>query len=384
MSSFAKKLDTQLSTKTGLEGTAKRNILRKGNHSHSSARKEHATGRAVIDDGSVNPVTGAIDISDPNYDSEDDGGIGFELATRAINKSRKVRSHSDLQVGKSEMTLSGYKDKIKPIVSEYLATGEVGDALLALEQVAAPEYSYEFVKRCINASLDANDRERERVSRLLSIGYPDSFSSNTVGKAFERLFEQADEIQIDCLNARELLSIFLARAVVDEVLPPSFLTDSVVANLGGEIVSHAKLLLSLGPSGVPLERVWGPGDGRPVAEMKLAIDQLLTEYLSSSDLQEACRCIKELNAPEFFHEVVKRAITTVLDKGEEAQQAIGNLFIYLVEADMLTVQQTAKGFVRLHDRLDDLVLDAPDAGQTLGKFTAWAIEENLLPANFAY
>jgi len=282
------------------------------------------------------------------------------------------------------MTLSQYKTTIAPIVQEYIATGEAADTLQALELVSAPEYSYEFVKKCINASLDANDRERERVSRLFSIGYPDAFSSNTVGKAFERVFEQADEIEKDCPKAREMISIFLARAVVDEVLPPSFLSDAVVCNLGGEIVTHAKLLLNLGPSGVPLERVWGPGDGRPVAEMKLAVDQLLKEFLSSSDIEEACRCIKELNAPEFFHEIVKRAVTYVLDKGEEAQQQMSNLLIALIETDMLTAQQASKGFRRLHDRLDDLVLDVPDAGATLAKFCAWAVEEGILPADFAF
>lgn len=49
----------------------------------------------------------------------------------------------------------------------------------------------------------------------------------------------------------------------------------------------------------------GYADGRPVEEMKIAIDQLLQEYLLSSDLEEATRCIKELNAPLFAHEVVK-------------------------------------------------------------------------------
>jgi len=336
-----------------------------------------------VDDGSLDPIAGAMDQGDPNYDSEDDGGRGFDIAVAAL-RPRHVRSLSDAGVGRSKMTLTQYKNTIAPIVQEYIATGEAEDTLQALELVSAPEYAYEFVKKCINASLDANDRERERVSRLLSIGYPDLFSSNTVGKAFERLFEQADEIEKDCPKAREMISIFLARAVVDEVLPPSFLSDAVVCNLGGEIVTHTKLLLSLGPSGVSMERVWGPGDGRPVEEMKLAVDQLLKEYLSSSDLAEAGRCIKELNAPEFFHEIVKRAVTSVLDKGEEAQQKMSNLFISLIEADMLTTQQTAKGFRRLHDRLDDLVLDVPNAGTTLAKFCAWAINEAILPADFTF
>lgn len=37
---------------------------------------------------------------------------------------------------------------------------------------------------------------------------------------------------------------FLARGVKDEVLPPSFLADPLILGLGGEMVEHAKLLLS--------------------------------------------------------------------------------------------------------------------------------------------
>ena len=203
-----------------------------------------------------------------------------------------------------------------------------------------------------------------------------------IGKGFERLFELVDEIEKDCPQCRDLLSTYLARCVVDEVLPPSFLNDAVVKNLGGEIVEYSKRLLSRDHAGAKLERIWGPGDGRPVEEMKVAVDQLLAEYLVSGDPDEASRCIKELNAPEFHHEVVKRAISLVVDKDEKDQQAISNLFIALTEEDLMTQAQAVKGFKRLYDRLDDLVLDAPKAPGVLNKFTAWAKEEKLLPVNF--
>ena len=287
-------------------------------------------------------------------------------------------------VGESSMTLTEYKRSILPIVSEYLRTGEISDVITSIEQINAPEYAYEFVKRSITVSLDHKDRERERVSKLLSVGHPQVFSSNSVGKAFERLFEQVDDTEKDCPNVREILSIYLARCIVDEVLPPSFMGDAIVCNLGGEVVEHAKRMLTLGPSGTNLERIWGPGDGRPVEDMKLAIDAMLLEFLASTDLEEAIRCIKELNAPEFMNEIVKRAVTVVLDKGDEAQQHVSNLLVYLQEKDMLTLLQAIKGFRRLHDRLDDLILDVPTAGGTLAKFTAWAVEENILPSEFSY
>ena len=72
--------------------------------------------------------------------------------------------------------------------------------------------------------MDKMGREREMVSRLISDLYgANVVSSNQVGKAFERLFEQADDLELDAPDFRLILCNFLARAVVDEVLPPSFL-----------------------------------------------------------------------------------------------------------------------------------------------------------------
>lgn len=92
-------------------------------------------------------------------------------------------------------------------------TNPIHCSILAID---APQYVYEFVKRSINMSFDHTDRsdrahasideqrlmpihiyvrfadgcrERELLSRLLSTGYPDVFSSNMIGKGFERLFE---------------------------------------------------------------------------------------------------------------------------------------------------------------------------------------------------
>ena len=83
-----------------------------------------------------------------------------------------------------------------------------------------------------------------------------------------------------------------------------------------------------------------------------------------------------------MHEIIKRAITIVLDKDDGAQQSISNLLIFLVEKDMITTGQAEKAFKRLHDRLDDLVLDVPNAGSTLAKFTAWAVQEDILSSKF--
>ena len=140
-------------------------------------------------------------------------------------------------------------------------------------------------------SLDRSDRERELISRMLSELYPDTLSSNMIGKGFERLFELSDELEKDVPSCRECISKFLARAVLDEVLPPSFLSDIVVRNLGGSIVDHAMRMLSREHGSTMLEHAWGPGDGRPAAELKVRSQARGGEGAVSSDICFALRLV---------------------------------------------------------------------------------------------
>ena len=150
----------------------------------------------------------------------------------------------------------------------------------------------------------------------------------------------------------------------------------------GDIIVHAKRMLSRDHGGGLLDRSWGPGDGRPVEEMKVAIDQCLQEYLHSGNVHEAARCIHELNAKMFYHEIVKRAVVLALDKSAEQQEQMSNLLSYLMERDQLTSAQATKGFQRLHGMLSELVLDTPTASTILDQFTSRALEDKVLPADF--
>jgi len=370
MSHFATKKNKVPETVVGDVGTAKRNIIRRGTGG-AHTRKEGLAGQ-LIDDGSIYQDSYALDENDPNYDSEEDD---------KQNIPRYAPLHR-AEIAKSKLTLTTYKKLVQPIIAEFFSSGDLDDVACSIQEIEAPEYSYEFVKRLINASVDKTDHDREQVSQLLSGLYPDILSSNSIGKGFERLFEIIDEIEIDAPNAPQYVSSFIARAVVDEILPPSFLSDSVVRNLGGEIIETAKIMLSQNHAGAKLEKIWGPGDGRPVEEMKIAVDQLLMEYLLSTDLDEAVRCLKQLNALQFFHEVVKRALVMAVDKSIDEQKSISRLIAHLATTNLLTTTQAVKGFRRVIDTLPDISLDAPHAKDVIDGFVLRAKEDNVLPADF--
>ena len=124
-------------------------------------------------------------------------------------------------------------------------------------------------------SLDKGPREREMISKLLTHLHPTPLADSDMEAGFELLLDSLDDLCIDCPDAKSMVGSFLARAVVDEVLPPAFLSNRNNSHPGDEVVEKAVGLLSREHCTARLEHVWGPGDGRPVAELKDVMDQLL-------------------------------------------------------------------------------------------------------------
>lgn len=337
---------------------------------------------SVLDDGSLYNDPSALDERDPNYDSEEETGREYiPYAPEALETKRVAKYDPELRssVKNASMKLSEYKKKVEAYLEEYFTSADADEWKRSVLELDCPEYSYELLKRAVSMSLDRSDKERELISQLISQSYPDVLSSSMIGKGFERLFELADELEKDVPSTRNNLSTFLARCVVDEVLPPSFLSDVVVCNLGGDIVDHAKRMLSREHAGAQLERIWGPGDGRPVKELKVAVDLLVEEYILSGDMDEAARCVRELDSAYFHHEIVKRGISHVLDKSEQAQLQLSRLFAHLSREDIISSEQFTKGFDRIYENMSDLTLDIPNAKSLTDAFKSRAVADHILP-----
>jgi len=213
---------------------------------------------------------------------------------------------------------------------------------------------------------------------LISIMYRDVLSMGQIGKGFERLLESVDDLALDCPLAKQMMAQFLARALADEVIPPSFVMDPLVQQLGGDVVNHAQRMLSSTHGVARMQRVWGPGDGRPVSELKEAVDMLLQEYLLSRDLAEATRCVVELKSPHFHHEVVKRAVVNSLDKSKESRESMCSLLSFLCSQEIVSKQQVQSGMKRLCEISNDLSLDTPNAKDIIKEFMERLQNEGIL------
>lgn len=79
-------------------------------------------------------------------------------------------------------------------------------------------------------------------------------------------------------------------------------------------IKRAETLLSMKQSMVHLDNIWGSaGPLRPVKTINKKMTFLLKEYRESKDIQEAQRCLRELEVPHYHHELVYEAIVMSLE-----------------------------------------------------------------------
>lgn len=367
-------------------GSARRNITRKkSDNSYDSRNKKqggHGKGQwsELSDDPSLHPVE--LDPDDPLYDEEElESGKYILSSGEAANTLVGYDAIAEKAVYGNLLTLPEFKIRTTETIQEYFDSADADEVIRSIEELKCHTFLPHVVKRAISLSLDQGPRERELVSRLLCSLHPTPLSEENIEEGFDLLLRSLDDLSIDIPDAKIMVGSFLARAVVDEVVPPAFLSQQNNDHPGSEVIDKAVSLLSREHCTARLEKVWGPGDGRPVAELKTVMDQLLKEYLLSRELDEAAACVRELNAPHFHHELVKRGVTIAMESSSSSSSvdAMVALISFLVKNAIVSEYQVAKGVSRLRKILPDLTLDVPSAPAILDEFEGLARTAGCFP-----
>ena len=108
------------------------------------------------------------------------------------------------------------------------------------------------------------------------------------------------------------------------------------------MIDEAKLLTSLNAQLFHLSHIWGHNQGgfTAVKDLTDKINALIQEYYDSGDIDEAIRCLKDLNVPHFNHEFVFEALDFTLQKGDNhAIELIAKLFKALYDSVIVTHDQ---------------------------------------------
>ncbi|KAK1282563.1 hypothetical protein QJS10_CPB22g00851 [Acorus calamus] len=240
-----------------------------------------------------------LDPNDLNYDSSEDC--------------------NQMNTSKTSQPPEEFKKKVTVIVGEYFATDDVVSTTNELRDLGHPDYHYYFVKKIGSMSMDRNDKEKEMAAVLLSSLYADVIDPPQVHKGFSKLVESSDDLAVDIPNMVDTLALFIARAVIDDTLPPSFLTKQMAklpkGSKGINVLRTAKKgYLSAPLHAENIKRKWGGCKNKTVEDMKARISDLLIEYGVCGDKREAFRCIKDLNVPHFHHEIIKQAILIAMER----------------------------------------------------------------------
>ncbi|GAV90064.1 MA3 domain-containing protein [Cephalotus follicularis] len=303
--------------------------------------------------------------SDPNYDSSEE-----------CEHPNSKKSTLDFEL---------FKKKATVIVEEYFATDDVVSTANELIEVGMPGYHYYFVKKLVSMAMDRHDKEKEMAAVLLSALYAGIIDPPQVHRGFSKLVESADDLIVDIPDTVDVLALFIARAVVDDILPPAFLRKQMASlsldSKGVEVLKRAeKGYLSAPLHAEIIERRWGGSRNKTVEDVKARINNLLIEYVVSGDKKEACICIKDLKVPFFHHEIVKRALIMAMER-HQAEERLLDLLKEAAEEGLVNSSQITKGFGRLIDTVDDLSLDIPNARGTLKSLISKAASEGWLCAS---
>jgi programmed cell death protein 4 len=125
--------------------------------------------------------------------------------------------------------------------------------------------------------MDRRGRERELASALLpALTASGALPPDQAALGFTRLLAAADDLALDHPDAGHQLTLFLGRAVVDEVLPPRFLAGVVPSlpggGLGVGVVRGAGSLLSARHAAERFATCWAGGGGRGAAALAAATE----------------------------------------------------------------------------------------------------------------
>lgn len=331
-----------------------------------------------------------IDSKDPNYDSEDENVVMV-----------CVENHDQQQIGKAkhnaiddddddensnfenlkELNPENLEAEIKLIVLEYFHNGDTIEVIDHLKCYNLNKMKSHLIAYLVQIALEHNNTCKELMSRLLRDLTEELFAEKDFVRGFDLLLKNLADLTLDNPDAPEKVGTFIARAIADKVLPKVYLercltnqnNNSILPDLSidkiNKAIESARLLVNINDHLFQLSHIWGNKGGfLAVKELTDKINELIQEYHDSGDMNEAIRCLKDLNVPHFHHEFIFEALDFALQKGNDhAIDLITTLLNNLCKSVIVTYDQLKIGFTRLFDLLPDISLDVPNANSLLDK-----------------
>lgn len=263
------------------------------------------------------------------------------------------------------------KSQINTIMDELFSSGDIEEAQRCIKEMDISFYCHEVVKILISRALDGDNRIRDLTSKFLAQsigdGATDTIHRDSGHVGFLILLQRVEDLYKDVPDVIQLLSQFLARAIVDECVEPSFLdkVHLLETDMGYAVIHHARILLKGGNKARErLLDIWGASSNKSVKEIKSEMHEIVSTLVNTHELNETIESIKNLNVPDFHHEIVKQLIPLTAELSTDDTKKIkvqiaAELLVTCIDNNIIAIEQVSKGFGRVRARIDDLKLDIP-------------------------
>lgn len=254
-----------------------------------------------------------LDVEDPNYEAD-------------------TYNNVELKEIVPEITVEEFTKKFEPLVLEYYYHGDTHEVADSLDEFLTGNMRPYVVKFAIETAMDHKQSHREMTSVLISDLYGRVVTSKDIVRGFDLLLENLPDLVLDVPESAHILGNFMARAIADDCIPPRYVTQAEDTDKLNEFaqaaIKHAQTHLSMQTGWAHLDNVWGVAGGlRPVKKITSQMGLLLREYILSRDIEEAHRCILQLEVPHFHHELIYEAIIMMLETAKDGvEEAFCALF----------------------------------------------------------
>jgi len=163
---------------------------------------------------------------------------GLLTANDASELKEPAVSATELREGKAIML---------DILKDFYESFDYDTAIERCRGELRPALHGDFIKRIVSVAFDKSLLCHEAASQLIANlcgGNPISTDSAELG--FQALLQQAEDLQLDVPDILHRLALFIARAIADEAIPPSFLDrlDLNPSDLSAQITALAAKLLA--------------------------------------------------------------------------------------------------------------------------------------------
>lgn len=294
-----------------------------------------------------------VDEKDPNYDEAQENCV-YETVVPPLEER-------------------DFEKTVAPIVQEYFEHAEAKEVAEQLAELNLGPLRSQVASLAVVLALEAKSSQRELTSRLLAQLVPSVLSCSDLETSLDQLLRELPDLVLDTPGAPQLVGQFIARAVLDQILPRSYIEGykgRVDCEWARAALDRAAVLLKMSLGGLRIDNHWGSGGGlRPLTLLIKEMNLLLKEFILSGDPEEAQRCLRDLEVPHFHHEFVYEAIVMVLEsKGEKTFSMVLQLLQSLANSSVITGDQIRRGYDRVYMDIADINIDVPRAYFILEQF----------------